>query len=116
MKGYSFLSLARQALGGHTGWPLVWRSPEPKKNYDVLIIGAGGHGLATAYYLAKKHSVNNVAVLDKAWLCGCNTGRNTQIPRSKYFWPPSATFFDPSLTLYERLSHQLTLRLAFLNQ
>ena len=107
MKGYSFLSLAQQALGGHKGWPPAWRSPEPKKNYDVLIIGAGGHGLATAYYLAKKHSVKNIAVLDKGWLGGGNTGRNTQITRSNYFWPQSAAFFDHSLKLYERLSQEL---------
>ncbi len=107
MKGYSFLSLARQALGGHKGWPPVWRSPEPKKNYDVLIIGAGGHGLATAYYLAKYHAVKNIAVLDKGWLGGGNTGRNTQVTRSNYFWPQSAAFFDHSLKLYERLSHEL---------
>ena len=107
MKGYSFLSLARQALGGHKGWPPVWRSPEPKKNYDVLIIGAGGHGLSTAYYLAKKYGVKNIAVLDKGWLGGGNTGRNTQVTRSNYFWPQSAAFFDHSLKLYEGLSHEL---------
>jgi len=107
LKGYSFLSLARQALGGHKGWPLAWRSPEPRKNYDVLIIGAGGHGLATAYYLAKKHSVKNIAVLDKGWLGGGNTGRNTQITRSNYFWPQSAAFFDHSLKLYEGLGQAL---------
>jgi sarcosine oxidase subunit beta len=107
LKGYSFLSLARHALGGHKGWPVAWRSPEPKKNYDVLIIGAGGHGLATAYYLAKKHSVKNIAVLDKGWLGGGNTGRNTQITRSNYFWPQSAAFFDHSLKLYEGLSQEL---------
>ena len=74
MKGYSFLSLARQALARHKGWPVVWRSPEPKKNYDVVIVGAGGHGLATAYYLAKNHGIKNVAVLEKGWLGGGNTG------------------------------------------
>ena len=107
MKGYSFLSLARQALGGNKGWPAVWRSPAPKKNYDVIIIGAGGHGLATAYYLAKKHGIKNIGVLDKGWLGGGNTGRNTQITRSNYFWPQSAAFFDHSLKLYEHLSHEL---------
>ena len=107
MKGYSFLSLARQALGGHQGWPLAWRSPEPKKNYDVVIIGAGGHGLATAWYLAKKYAVKNIAVLDKGWLGGGNSGRNTQITRSNYFWPQSAAFFDHSLKLYESLSQEL---------
>ena len=107
MRKYSFLSLARQALSGHKGWPQVWRSPEPKKHYEVLIIGAGGHGLATAYYLAKKHSVKNIAVLDKGWLGGGNTGRNTQITRSNYYWPQSAAFFDHSLKLYEGLSREL---------
>lgn len=107
MKGYSFLSLARQALGAHQGWPPAWRSPEPKKNYDVVIIGAGGHGLATAWYLAKKHAVKNIAVLDKGWLGGGNSGRNTQITRSNYFWPQSAAFFDHSLKLYEGLSQEL---------
>ena len=107
MKGYSFLSLARQALSGHTGWPVAWRSPEPKKNYDVVIIGAGGHGLATAYYLAKNHFIKNIAVLEKGWLGGGNTGRNTQVTRSNYYWPQSAAFFDHSLKLYENLSHEL---------
>lgn len=107
LKGYSFLSLARQALGGHKGWPVAWRSPELKKNYDVVIIGAGGHGLATAYYLAKKHSIKNIAVLDKGWLGGGNSGRNTQITRSNYFWPQSAAFFDHSLKLYEGLGREL---------
>ncbi len=107
MKEYSFLSLARQALKGHKEWPVCWRSPELKKNYDVLIIGAGGHGLATAYYLAKKHSIKNIAVLDKGWLGGGNTGRNTQVTRSNYFWPQSAAFFDHSLKLYERLGQEL---------
>ncbi len=107
MKGYSFLSLARQALSGHKGWPVVWRSPEPKKNYDVVIIGAGGHGLATAYYLAKNHFIKNIAVLEKGWLGGGNTGRNTQVTRSNYYWPQSAAFFDHSLKLYENLSHEL---------
>lgn len=107
MKGYSFLSLTRQALGGHKGWPVAWRSPEPKKNYDVIIIGAGGQGLATAYYLAKKYATKNIAVLEKGWLGGGNTGRNTQITRSNYFWPQSAAFFDHSLKLYENLGREL---------
>jgi sarcosine oxidase subunit beta len=107
LKGYSFLSLTRQALGGHKGWPVAWRSPEPKKNYDVIIIGAGGQGLATAYYLAKKYATKNIAVLEKGWLGGGNTGRNTQITRSNYFWPQSAAFFDHSLKLYENLGREL---------
>ena len=107
MKGYSAFSLLRNALGEHRFWRPVWRSPEPKKNYDVVIIGAGGQGLATAYYLAKKHGIRNVAVLEKGWLGGGNTGRNTQITRSNYFWPQSAAFFDHSLQLYEGLSQDL---------
>lgn len=97
----------RNALSGNRLWKPVWRTPELKKSYEVVIIGAGGHGLATAYYLAKKHGVRNIAVLDKGWLGGGNTGRNTQITRSNYFWPQSAAFFDHSLKLYEGLSQEL---------
>jgi sarcosine oxidase subunit beta len=107
MRGYSAFSLLRHAVSGHRSWKPVWRSPEPKKNYDVVIIGAGGQGLATAYYLAKNHGIKNVAVLEKGWLGGGNTGRNTQITRSNYFWPQSAAFFDHSLQLYEGLSQDL---------
>ena len=107
MKGYSFISLARQALIGHKGWPAAWRSPEFKKSYDVVVIGAGGHGLATAYYLAKKHGVSDVAVIDKGWLGGGNSGRNTQVTRSNYFWPQSAAFYDHSLKLFESLGREL---------
>ena len=107
MKGYSAFELIRNALSGHRLWKPVWRTPEPKKSYDVVIIGAGGHGLATAYYLAKKHRVRNIAVLEKGWLGGGNTGRNTQVIRSNYYWPQSAAFFDHSLKLYERLGHEL---------
>jgi sarcosine oxidase subunit beta len=104
---YSFWSLAKHALTGHKKWPKVWRSPEPKSHYDVVIIGGGGHGLATAYYLAKQHGITNVAVLEKGWLGGGNTGRNTSVVRSNYFYPESTRFFDHSLTLYESLSREL---------
>ena len=107
MNGYSFLSLAKNALTGHKNWPVAWRSPELKKSYDVVVIGAGGHGLATAYHLAKKHGIKNVAVLEKGYLGGGNSGRNTQVTRSNYFWPQSAAFFDHSLKLYEGLSREL---------
>ena len=107
MKGYSAFALIRNALSGHRLWKPVWRTPELKKSYDVVIIGAGGHGLATAYYLAKKHGVRNVAVLEKGYIGGGNIGRNTQVTRSNYFWPQSAAFFDHSLRLYENLSHEL---------
>src|SRR5579863_7267742 len=82
---FSIYSLMRHALSG-TAWPEQWRSPEPKAAYDVVIIGAGGHGLATAYYLAREHGVRNVAVLERRWLGGGNTGRNTTIIRSNYLW------------------------------
>ena len=107
MKGYSAFSLVRNALGGHRHWKPLWRSPALKKSYDVVIIGGGGHGLSTAYYLAKKHGVRNIAVLEKGYLGGGNTGRNTQVTRSNYFWPQSAAFFDHSLKLYENLGHDL---------
>jgi sarcosine oxidase subunit beta len=107
MKGYSSFALMRNALSDHRFWKPVWRTPELKKSYDVVIIGAGGHGLATAYFLAKKHGIKNIAVLEKGWLGGGNTGRNTQITRSNYFWPQSAAFFNHSLKLYEGLSRDL---------
>ncbi len=107
MKRYSIFSLARNALSYHEGWRRAWRSPEPKAEYDVVIVGAGGHGLATAYYLAKEHGVTNVAVLEKGWLGGGNTGRNTTIIRSNYLWDESAALYEKSLRLYEGLSQDL---------
>jgi sarcosine oxidase subunit beta len=107
MQRYSFFNLAFQALCGNTGWRSVWREPSPKAGYDVVVIGGGGHGLATAYYLAKTNGIRNVAVLEKGWLGGGNTGRNTQVIRSNYFWPESAAFFDHSLKLYETMSREL---------
>ena len=107
MNNYSGFSLFRNALSGHRKWPQAWRSPELKKHYDVVIIGAGGQGLATAYFLAKNHGIKNVAVLEKGYLGGGNTGRNTQVIRSNYFWPQSAAFFDRSLQLFESLSQKL---------
>ena len=107
MRGYSFSSLLGRALRGHRGWPPAWRSADPAKAYDVVVVGAGGHGLATAYYLAKNHGITNVAVLEKGWLGGGNTGRNTQVTRSNYFWPQSAAFFERSLELYENLGREL---------
>src|ERR1700757_176682 len=86
---FSFATLLRNAITGHRHWPRQWRSPEPKRGYDVVIIGAGGHGLATAYYLAKEHGIRAVAVLEKGWLGGGNTGRNTTIIRSNYLWDAS---------------------------
>jgi len=107
MKRYGAWQLIRQGLTGQRGWDAAWRSPEPKSSYDVIIIGGGGHGLATAYYLAKNHGVRNVAVLDKGWIGGGNSGRNTTIVRSNYYYPQSARLYDFSLRLYESLASEL---------
>jgi sarcosine oxidase subunit beta len=104
---YSALALLRGALAAHRNWTPAWRSPEPKPAYDVLIVGGGGHGLASAYYLAKNHGVRNVAVIERGWLGGGNTGRNTTVVRSNYLYPESARLYDFSLRLYERLSREL---------
>ena len=111
MEKFSILSLAKHALSRHKNWPQQWRSPEPKSHYDVVIIGGGGHCLATAYYLAKHHGITNVAVLEKGWLGGGNTGRNTTVVRSNYFYPQSTRFFEHSLKLYEGLSRELNYNL-----
>ncbi len=104
---FSFWNLARQALAGHTGWPAQWRDPDPKPAYDTIIIGAGGHGLATAYYLAKEHGIRDVAVLEKGWLGGGNTGRNTTIIRSNYLWEESEAIYEHAMKLWEGLSREL---------
>jgi sarcosine oxidase subunit beta len=104
---YSAWSLVRGALTGHRHWPPAWNPARPKPRYDVIVIGGGGHGLATAYYLAKNHGVKNVAVLERGWIGGGNTGRNTTIVRSNYLYPASARLYDFSLKLYEGLAKDL---------
>ncbi len=107
MRRYSAFSLAAQALWGHKSWPAAWRKSTLRNRYDVLIIGAGGHGLATAYYLASQHKVGRIGVVDKGYLGGGNSGRNTQVCRSNYFYPQSGAFYEHSLRLYEKLGHRL---------
>jgi sarcosine oxidase, subunit beta len=104
---YSALALARGALTAQRSWTPAWRSPQPKAAYDVIIVGGGGHGLASAYYLAKNHGISNVAVLERGWLGGGNTGRNTTVVRSNYLYPESARLYDFALRLYEGLSREL---------
>ena len=113
MKRYSIFSLARNGLNYHKDWDRAWRSPEPKAEYDVVIVGAGGHGLATAYYLAKNHGITNMAVVEKGWLGGGNTGRNTTIIRSNYLQDPSIAIYELSRSLYETLSQDLNYNLMF---
>jgi len=104
---YSLRNLLAAGLRGHGDWAPAWRDAEPKERYDILVIGAGGHGLATAYYLAKNHGITNVAVIEKGWLGGGNTGRNTTIVRSNYLYPESARLYEFSLKLYEGLAREL---------
>jgi len=113
MSRYSIFALARNALSHHKNWREAWRSPDPKPHYDVIIIGGGGHGLATAYYLAKEHGITNVAVLEKGWIGGGNTGRNTTIVRSNYRLDGNAHFYELSLKLWEGLSQDLNYNVMF---
>lgn len=107
MQRYSMLRTLAQALRRNAGWQPAWRDASPQRAYDVIVIGGGGHGLATAYYLAKQHGVRRVAVLEKGWIGGGNSGRNTQVSRSNYFYPVSSAFYDHSLKLYENLGREL---------
>ncbi len=110
---YSGFNLIKNALSGHKNWQPAWRDPEPKSDYDVLIIGGGGHGLATAYYLARNHGITNVAVLEKGYLGGGNVGRNTTIVRSNYMLKANAHFYEHSLKLWEGLSQDLNYNVMF---
>lgn len=113
MKKYSVFAIAREAMRGHKGWEEQWPSPEPKKSYDVIIVGAGGHGLATAYYLAKEHGITNVGVIEKGWLGGGNTGRNTTIIRSNYLYDESAGIYDHAVKLWDGLSQDLNYNVMY---
>ncbi len=113
MNKYSIFNLAKKARNYHQDWQAAWRSPEPKKHYKVIIVGGGGHGLATAYYLAKECGITNVAVIEKGWIGGGNTGRNTTIIRSNYLWDESAALYDHAVDLWGTLSQELNYNVMY---
>ncbi|WP_343525508.1 sarcosine oxidase subunit beta family protein [Sphingomonas sp.] len=113
MQRFSAFSLLRQGLGGHKGWKPQWRQAAPKPSYDAIIVGGGGHGLGAAYYLAKVHGIRNVAVVEKGWIGGGNTGRNTTIIRSNYLFDESAALYDHALKMWEGLSQELNYNVMF---
>jgi sarcosine oxidase subunit beta len=112
-KNYSIWSLIKQGFKHNEGWTPAWRSPEPKSSYDVIIIGAGGHGLATAYYLAKEHKIKNIAVIERGYLGGGNTARNTTIVRSNYLYDESSAIYEHSLKMWEGLSQEINFNVMF---
>jgi sarcosine oxidase, subunit beta len=113
MQRFSGLSLLSHAWGRHQGWQPYWRHPEPKPAYDIVIVGGGGHGLATAYYLAKEHAMKNIAVVEKGWLGGGNTGRNTTVIRSNYLFDESAALYDHAVKLWDGLSRELNYNVMY---
>ena len=113
MTRFSAWNVFWNGLRGQTGWTRQWRDPEPKAHYDIVIVGGGIHGLATAYYLAKNHGLKNIAVLEKGWLGGGNAGRNTTIVRSNYARPGNREFYEHSLRMWENLSHDLNYNVMF---
>ena len=103
MQKYSIFNLIKNAFSNHQNWDLAWKDPTPKKEYDVVIIGGGGHGLATAYYLAKEHNITNVAIIEKGWIGGGNIGRNTTIIRSNYMHDDNALFSEFGMDLWRKM-------------
>ncbi|MGI9425111.1 MAG: sarcosine oxidase subunit beta family protein [Hyphomicrobiaceae bacterium] len=110
---FSALSIIRNAASGHKKWPRQWRDARPKTSYDAVIVGAGGHGLGTAYYLAKEHGLGNIAVIEKGWLGGGNTGRNTTIIRSNYLYDESAAIYDHAMKMWQNLSQELNYNVMY---
>jgi sarcosine oxidase subunit beta len=113
MQKYSVFSLVKNAFTNHENWEVAWKDPVPKKEYDVIIVGGGGHGLATAYYLAKEHGITNVAILEKGWIGGGNVGRNTTILRSNYMFDSNAHFYEFGMKLWETLSQELNYNVMY---
>ncbi|MDX8519168.1 sarcosine oxidase subunit beta family protein [Mesorhizobium dulcispinae] len=113
MRRYSALSILRNGLAGHRHWQRAWRAPEPKRSYDVIIVGGGGHGLATAFYLAENHGIRNVAVIEKGYVGGGNVGRNTTVIRSNYLLDGNTQFYEFSMKLWEGLTHALNFNVMF---
>ena len=113
MQHFSIWSLLRNSMSYHEGWERQWRSPEPKREYDAVVIGAGGHGLATAYYMAKEHGMRNIAVVERGWLGGGNTARNTTIVRSNYLWDESTALYEKAMVLWEGLSQDINYNVMF---
>jgi sarcosine oxidase, subunit beta len=113
MQRYSGFGLLKHSFSHHENWQRAWRNPTPKKKYDIIIVGGGGHGLATAYYLAKVHGITNVAVIEKGYLGGGNTARNTTIVRSNYLWDEAAHLYEHSMKLWEGLSQDLNYNVMF---
>ncbi len=113
MQNFSAFALLQRAFGGHASWQPQWRTPEPKPAYDAIIVGAGGHGLGTAYYLAREHGLRNIAVIERGWLGGGNTGRNTTIIRSNYLFDESAALYDHAVKMWETLSQELNYNVMY---
>lgn len=113
MNKYSVFSLIRQGLSRDSEWPRAWRNPDPKKTFDVVLVGGGGHGLATAYYLAKEHGITNVAVLEKGWIGTGSVGRNTTVVRSNYLRDETGHLYEKSMQLWQNLSQELNYNLMY---
>ena len=113
MQHFSIWSLLRNSMSYHEGWERQWRSPEPKREYDAVVVGAGGHGLATAYYMAKVHGMRNIAVVERGWLGGGNTARNTTSVRSNYLWDEATALYEKAMVLWEDLSQDINYNVMF---